>query len=174
MKRVLWMTITVQLFFGAYASAQSIADAARKERERQKEVHSVVTVTGTTATTASGTASTNASAAAEPAAAGKATGPTDNYGHDEKYWRTTFQKARDAIKKADEKSQLLDLKVKDLNTQLLRRDDIYNKENRLGPEITATQKQLDDARAEAAQARQRIPDLEDELRKAGGPPGWSR
>ena len=70
--------------------------------------------------------------------------------------------------------QLLDLKVKELNTQLLNRSDIYNKENRLGPEIADTQKQLDDARNEAVQAKQKLSDLEDELRKSGGPPGWAR
>jgi hypothetical protein len=69
---------------------------------------------------------------------------------------------------------LLDLRVKDLNTQLLRQSDIYNRENRLGPEITAAQKELDDARKEAAASQQKVTDLEDELRKAGGPPGWSR
>jgi TolA-binding protein len=167
------ITFLLILGFAWDCSAQSIADAARKERERQKQVHSVITVTGTTATTAAGTATTAAAPAAATEAAAKS-GPTDNKGHDEKYWRAAFQKARDDIKHADDQISLLDSKVRDLNTQFLQRDDIYNKENRLGPLITETQKQLDDARKEGEAARQRIADLEEDLRRSGGPAGWAR
>lgn len=100
--------------------------------------------------------------------------PTDNQGRDEKYWRGVFQKARDDARNAVNKVQILDLKLKDQNTQYLRQSDIYNRENRLGPEITATQKELDAARAEAERANQKILDLEQELRRAGGLPGWAR
>lgn len=163
------MTFLLVLGFAWDCSAQSIADAARKERERQRQVHSVLTISGTTATTSAGTAATAATLAVA-----KPIGPTDNKGHDEKYWRGAFQKARDEVKHAEDMVSLLDSKVRELNTQFLNRGDIYNKENRLGPAITDTQKQLDDARKEADAARQRIPDLEEELRKSGGPPGWSR
>jgi hypothetical protein len=170
------LPVVLLLFvFSLDCSAQSIADAARTERERQKAMHSVITVTGVAATVASGTAATQTAPGAAPAASiGTAPGPTDNKGRDEKYWRSAFQKARDDIKHSDEKIQLLDLKIKDLNTQLLRQSDLYNRENRLGPQITETQKQLDDARKEAEQARQNVTDLEDDLRKSGGLPGWSR
>jgi hypothetical protein len=165
------MTFLLVLGFAWDCSAQSIADAARKERDRQRQVHSVRTITGTTATTSAGTAATSAVLAGANA---KPTGPTDNKGHDEKYWRGAFQKARDDVKHAEDMVSILDSKVRELNTQFLNRGDIYNKENRLGPLIAETQKQLDDARKEADAARQRIPDLEEELRKSGGPPGWSR
>jgi methylphosphotriester-DNA--protein-cysteine methyltransferase len=101
-------------------------------------------------------------------------GPFDNKGRDEKYWRTEFQKARDALKKAEDSAQLLDLKIKELNTQLLRQSDMYNREYRLGPEIAATQQQLDDAHKQVEEANKRISDLQDELRRSGGPAGWAR
>ena len=101
-------------------------------------------------------------------------GPTDNKGRDEKYWRAEFQKARNDAKAAEDKVQVLDLKIKDLNTQLLRQRNVYNRENRLGPEIADTQKQLDEARKQADEAKKKITDLEDELRRSGGPPGWAR
>ena len=41
-------------------------------------------------------------------------------------------------------------------------------------EIGDAQKQLDDAHKEADQANQKITSLEDELHRAGGPPGWAR
>ena len=156
--------------FALDCSAQTLAEAARKERERQKRLHSTVIVAnGVTTTT---TASSGSTAAAVKGSAPP--GPTDSKGRDEKYWRTQFQKARDEVKKAEEKAQLLDLKLKDQNTQLLRQSDRYNREYQLGPEIADTQKQLDDARKELDQAKKRLTDLEDELRRSGGPPGWAR
>ena len=157
--------------------AQTLADAARQERERQRRLHSsVVVVNGATTTTAASTSSTAATAAAP--ATTKPGGPVDNKGHDEKYWRTQFDNARAALKKAQDNAQLLDLKIKDLNTQLLRGErapsEMYNREYRLGPEITEAQKQLDDARKQADDAKKKISDLEDELRRSGGPAGWAR
>ena len=167
--------LILALLFFAFAldcSAQSLADIARKERERQKTVQSKIVVTGGAATTVAGTSSTSAAPAPTPPV--KPPELTDKQGHDEKYWRAAFQKARDDVKRAETRVELLDLKVKELNTQLLRQSDIYNRENRLGPEITAAQKELEDTRKEAAQAKQKIPDLEDELRRSGGLAGWAR
>src|SRR5205809_6920731 len=164
---------TFFFFLRAFAldcSAQTLADVARQERERKKRLHTpVVVASGTPTTTAASTAST----AAVVAPAGPA-GPTDNKGRDEKYWRAQFQKARDDFKKAEERVQLLDLKVKELNTQILRQSDVYNREYRLGPEIADAQKQLDESRKAADQAKKKITDLEDELRRSGGLPGWAR
>jgi len=149
-------------------SGQSIADAARKERERQKEVRSAVTFTGV----ATSTTATTSSAVSNPVM--KPVEPKDNSGHDEKYWRSRFDQARSDLKHAEERVQLLTNKTNDLNTQFLNRSDIYNKENRVGGEISDAQKQLDDARMDVEKAKQKISDLEDELHKAGGPPGWAR
>ena len=169
--------IVYSLLLAAFAldcAAQTLADVARQERERQQRLHSTVVVTnGTTITTTASTSSTVA-APATPPAGEKPTGPVGNKGRDEKYWRTQFQKARADMKASEDKAQLLDLKIKDLNTQLLRQSDVYNRENRLGPEITEAQKQLDAALKEVDQAKKKITDLEDELRRSGGPPGWSR
>jgi len=162
------------IFFAVDCSAQTLADIARRERERQKRLHSeLIVVNGATTTTAASTSSTSA-VPTPPAEAGRPTGPTDNKGHDEKYWRAQFQKARDDAKRAEEKAQILDLRVKDLNSKLLNRSDIYNRENQLLPEINAAQNELEQARAQAEQAKKKITDLEDELRRAGGPPGWAR
>ncbi len=173
MRSKLQLAWLLAIVFAVDCSAQTLADIARRERERQKRLHSqVIVANGATTTTAASTSST--SAAPTPAEAAKPTGPTDNKGHNEKYWRDQFQKARDDVKRAEERVQLLDLRVKDLNSKLLNRSDIYNRENQFLPEITVAQKELEEARAQAEQAKKKIPDLEDELRRAGGPPGWSR
>jgi hypothetical protein len=174
-------TLAVCLFGVTLTSfAQSVADVARTERERQKASNSKVAITGTGAPAAApdDAASKPPAASAAPAtseaAPSKTTELTDNKGHNEKYWRAAFQKARDDAKRADSRVELFDLKMKDLNTQLLRQSDIYNREYRLGSEMTSVQKELDDARKEAEQAKKKISDLEDELRKSGGPAGWAR
>jgi predicted RNase H-like nuclease (RuvC/YqgF family) len=155
--------------------AQSLADVARKERERQQTTKSKVVVKG-----AGGANATTIQGAISDPAAGTASAtlkpvtPTDSKGRDEQFWRTAFQNARDDLKRAEQKVQLLDLRQKQLTTQLLQQSDIYNRENRLGAETTAAQKAMDDARKELDQARKKITDLEEELRKSGGPPGWAR
>jgi hypothetical protein len=184
--------VVLTLSFSVQASAQTLADAARRERLRQKQVEHlnkgvytnstpIVPRSGTPATPAvpaptaapappAGSAPANTSAQASP----KPTGPVDNQGRDEKYWREEFQKARDAVRRADEKVQILEVRVTDLNTQLLRQSDVYNRENVIGPQITAAQKELEATRREAEQARRRISELEDQLRTSGGLPGWAR
>jgi hypothetical protein len=160
------------------SAAQTIADIARKERERQKQIQHQNSKTFTNVTPTGTPSNPPQTATAvekkESPPAPVSSGPTDNKGRDEKYWRTAFQTARENAKRADENAQILDLKIKELNMQLLRQSDIYNRENRIGPELTATQIELDSARREAEQARQKIADLEEELRRSNGPAGWAR
>jgi hypothetical protein len=176
MKRALWIAAVAQFVFCTFGFGQSLADAARKERERQNQTKSKIvisnSVTGIAATTSATTSSTAAKPAPAPAA--KAAELTDNQGHNEKYWRSAFQKARDDAKRAEDRSLVLELKLKDLNAQLLNRSDIYNKENVLGQQITATEKELAAAKKAAAEAKQKLTNLDEELRKSGGPAGWAR
>ena len=171
------------LIFSFETSAQTIADIARKERARQKQFQEQNrrTYTNATATVAPAPPRPAESAAGETtpavktdAAPAEPAGPVDNQGRGEKYWRDQFQKTREDLRRAEEKVQLLEARVKELNTQLLNRSDIYNRENRIGAEITAAQKDLDAARIEAEQARNKISNFEEELRGAGGLPGWAR
>jgi hypothetical protein len=173
--------------FTVDASAQTIAEIARRERARQKQDGRKSTGTftnagaaGTPAATPQPPASTSAPSAPGTTAdknaqsAPKPTGPLDNKGRDEKYWRDAFRKAREAVRQADQKVQYQEARVQDLNTQFLRQNDIYNKENILGAQINAAQKDLDAAKAEAEQARNNVSKLEDELRASNGLPGWAR
>lgn len=177
------LTPLLLLVFAFETSAQTIADIARKERARQKQVQRLNKGTYTNATAAAAAppakpAEVAPAAEATPEkkeeAAAKPTGPVDNQGRDEKYWRDAFQKARDDLRRAEEKAQIIDVRLKDLNTQLLRQSDIYNRENVLGPQITSTQKELDAAKIEVEQARNKIANLEEDLRASGGLPGWAR
>ena len=163
------------LTFALDCFSQSLADAARKERERQRTSKSKVVVIGwgTTASTVK-TQSANAATAAEAPTAPKPFTITDNKGRDEKFWRTAFQNAREDVKRAEARVEILDLRLKGLNTQLLQQSDIYNRENRIGAETTAAQQALEEGRKDLEQARKKVVDLEDELRRSGGPAGWAR
>jgi chromosome segregation ATPase len=153
--------------------AQSLADVARKERERQKQTQTrnVIVERGVATTTAAGTAATAETTPLPALTPGEF---KDNNGHNEKYWRDRFQQTRNDAARATARAQMLENKLKELNSQYLNRTDIYNRENVVGKEIADTQKQVEDARKEADQANQKITDLEDELHRAGGPPGWAR
>jgi hypothetical protein len=161
------------LTFAFDAYSQSVADIARRERERQKAAKSSVVIIGS-GTTSAKTVSPGAAAAPSASTPTGTTGPVDRNGHDEKYWRARFQQARDEGRRADERVKLLNLKMNQLNTEMLRQSDIYNRENRIGPEMTATRKEIDEAQRDSDQAKKKIADLEDELRKSGGQPGWAR
>ena len=159
--------------FPALVSAQSLADAARKERERQKAVQKEVKnpVTFKEQGAAVTSTATTSSTAVE---ANKPLELKDNKGNDEKYWRKLFDKARTDLKQAEDQVQLLNNKANNLTTAILTRSDIYNRENVLGAEATKNQKELDDAQKKVDEAKQKIADLEEDLRKAGGPAGWAR
>src|SRR5215510_8347287 len=163
------------LTFALDCFSQSLADVARKERERQRTSKSKIAVIGwgTTASTVK-TPSANPATAAEAPTTAKPLTITDNKGRDEKFWRTVFQSARDDVKRAEARVEILDLRLKGLNAQLLQQSDIYNRENRIGAETTTAQQALDEARKDLEQAKKKVIDLEDELRRSGGPAGWAR
>ena len=92
----------------------------------------------------------------------KSTGPTDSQGHDEKYWRPKFDAARLAVKRAEDNLKLLDLRVNQTSLKMRGLSGIIALQNR------------DIARKDLADAQQKLADLEDQLRRSGGLPGWSR
>ena len=92
----------------------------------------------------------------------KSTGPTDLQGHDEKYWRPKFDEARLAVKSAENYLKLLDLRVNQTSLKMRGLSGIIALQNR------------DIARKDLADAQQKLADLEDQLRRSGGLPGWSR
>jgi hypothetical protein len=164
----------------AVVSAQtpSLADVARQERARQKDLASKVTVTNETL----GTTAADTAPAKPPATSKAATEPVPEKAaetpapvtHDEKWWRDSFKTGRDDLKRAEDRVQVLKLELNKLNMDMLTRDDIYNKEGQLGPKITLKNAELAAAEKDADKARQKVAQLEDDLRKSGSPVGWSR
>jgi hypothetical protein len=151
--------------------APTIADAARQERERRKALesetsNSIPAVTSVTPVPATGSTATTRPRSTTGNQKPKSTVVTDLQGHDEKYWRPKFDAARLAVKRAEDNLKRLDPKVADQNPPLVNRSS-----------TTAVQKATNDrntARKALAEAQQKFADLEEQLRRAGGPSGWSR
>lgn len=160
----------------------SLGDVARKTREEKKPAKPAKVFTNDNIPTSGGLSL----AAATPAASDKSGGDaaaaasasTDSSASsrskDEKEWRDKFAKLR---QKLETDKQAVDVMQRELGTlslqyypdpnkamqQQLSRDDI----NKKAAEIEAKKKEI-------AADQQAIDDAEDDLRKAGGDPGWAR
>lgn len=109
---------------------------------------------------------------AAPAAAAEG-GPTAG-GRSEAEWREMFQEARASVTRAEERATLTEQELQSLNRRLLTETGLYNRERQLLPQITQKQGELDTARENVVAAGGALEELREELRRAGGPPGWGR
>ena len=160
---------------------QSLADAARKAREKEKAAPKAPTVfTNDNIPTAGGgvsvvgaqPAATKESGQEGTAAESKAASEKSN--NDEATWRKQFADARRKIAQDEQALSIMQRELGELNVQYypdpskalkqsVDRSDIVKKTE----EIAAKQKELD-------ADKQALSNLEDQLRAAGGDPGWAR
>jgi hypothetical protein len=177
--------------------APSVAEAARKAREQSRtrpqaakvftnediaDLKGVVNVVGpppaeppaapaTGAAPADGAA---APAAAEgaPAAAAQAAAPPEV--KDETYWRTQFAAAR---KKLADDTKELDILQREYNLkqqQFYMDPNVALREQNNRADLNKTLEQINAKKLDVEADQQAISALEDQLRQAGGNPGWSR
>jgi hypothetical protein len=157
-------------------SGDPVADAARKARAEQKTApkpKKVFTNDDMPAASTTPSATGTGNSSAQKGQASDEVNP-DNDPKSEVYWRKRFQKQRDKIAQSETE---LDVLQRELNkdqvqyyndpqkalTQQYSRSDINDKTAK----IDAKKKELD-------ALKQGLSDMEDELRKAGGDPGWAR
>lgn len=155
--------------------AQSLPELARQERERRLEVRPgrVFTNENIRAPQVGGTAVPFAprETVAEPE---QASGSMDATGRTEQQWRDLFGEARGELSRAEQRLTLAQQELNDLNYRLLTESSLYNREYQLQPEINAKREELDQAEVYREQAAQALRQLQQELRRAGAPPGWGR
>jgi DNA repair exonuclease SbcCD ATPase subunit len=165
----------------AQQSGDPVADAARKAREQQKaapkpkKVYTDDDVKPATPASDAGAAPAAGGAQAAPGnAPDAAANGAGGSGGDEKAWRKRFQDLRDKIAAAEK--ELAILQREDDKAQL----QYYNDPTKAMNE-QYSRKDINDKNAKIAQKQQEIADLhkqhddmEDELRKSGGDPGWAR
>jgi len=171
----------------------SLADAARKARAERKEepapkkVWTDDNLPKAPHETSSATPAEGEAAASSDAGEKGAEKPAATSGEDSKKqaeleasWRQRFA---DAHKKLDNDQKDLDLMQREYN---LKQQQYYSDPNTAmrqqynnyaggrGPELNDLNKKIDEKKQQIEQDKQAISDLEDQLRKEGLPPGWSR
>jgi DNA repair exonuclease SbcCD ATPase subunit len=156
-------------------SSDPVADAARKAREQQKAAPKPKKVytdddvkPATPASDAAAPGSGGAQASADNAAgAGKAD-------DGEKAWRKRFQDQRDKIAAAEKELDLLQREADKAQVQYYNDPTKAMNEQYSRKDINDKNAKIDEKKLEIANLKQQLSDLEDELRKSGGDPGWAR
>lgn len=168
-------TLMAPAFLAAQQDQESVADAARKARAEKKNApppkmvldnDSLDTLKGTinvVGSAPSADQSKSADNAQKPKAGSK----------DEAYWRGKFA---DANKKLADDSKELDIaqRERNLNEQQFYTNPMAGLKQEYSRQDLNDQKaKIDDLTAKVAQDKADISNLEDELRQAGGDPGWA-
>lgn len=160
--------------------APSVADAARKARAQKKDsikpakvytddnlgdIKGQISVVGAQPSSPAD----NAGAKKDDA---KATGASD-VKKDEAYWRAKFAEARKVLA---EDTREVDILQREFN---LKQEQFYQdptaalKQQYSREDLDNTQKQIDAKKQDVEKDKQALSDLEDELRRSGGDPGWA-
>jgi hypothetical protein len=197
--------LIVCLFLGAVtcmAQTQSLADLAKKEKERREALKATtkvitnqaaakyqtapVTTGGATAATPDKPGSEAAAATDKPATEGqpKTEGttaadkpatdePVDLFGRPESFWRKAFADARQKVQELENQANVLVLKLNDLQNRFYRENDGF-KQQEIQREIQKTFYEQDLNKTNLEKAKSDLTDLEREARKSGALPGWIR
>ena len=156
-------------------ATDAVADAARKARAEQKTAPKPKKVF--TNDDMPSTPPPDASKAVAPAggqAADAESSDDANNPKSESYWRKRFQKQRDKISSAE---QELDVLQRELNKDQVQ---YYNDPQKAlmqqhdRSDINEKTAKVDAKKQQIDSLKQELSDMEDDLRKAGGDPGWAR
>ena len=179
---------------GLSAAAQQtgdpVADAARKAREMKKKdaakpkkvytdddlkgsVPAPEAAPASAPANASGTeAAKTAQVAGDTAKTGDSTKTEDP--NSEAAWRKRFQAQRDKIAKAEKELDILGRELEKAQLEYYPDPQKALKEQYDRGDINKKSAKIDAKQRELDQLRQGLADLEDQLRKSGGDPGWAR
>jgi hypothetical protein len=163
-----------------------VADAARKAREQKKNAAKPkkvytdddVSKAAPTATSApdnsSGAPAGGAAAAGGSGTAGGGGAAGQDNPNGEKAWRKRFQEQRDKIAKVQRELDVLQREEVKAQVEYYPDPQKTLMEQNTRKEINTKKAKIDAKQAELDQLKQGLIDLEDQLRKAGGDPGWAR
>lgn len=157
---------------------ESLAEAARKARAAEKTAPKAtvvftndniptasnsVSVVGQAAAASSSTETTNGASSTTPAAAG-----------DEAAWRQKFADARHKIEQDKQELAIMQRELGELNLQYYPNPSQALMQSINRTDIIKKQAAIDAKQKELATDEQALSDLQSELRKEGGDPGWAR
>jgi chromosome segregation ATPase len=160
-------------------TGDAVADAARKARESKKDAPKAKRVItdddlkkatpDTVSTVGPGSDGATATAVQATGDAAKAQDPNS-----EAAWRRRFKDAHDQIAKAEKELDILSRELEKAQTEYYPDPQKAMKEQNSRAEINDKTARIDAKKKEIAQLKQALDDLEDQLRKSGGDPGWAR
>src|SRR5882762_9366206 len=150
-----------------------VADAARKAREKKKDAPKLKKSAPAPDAAASSAPGNNASGtAATTPQAGDAPKTADP--NSEAAWRKRFKDHRDKIAKAEKELDILGRELEKAQLEYYPDPQKALKEQYDRGDINKKSAKIDAKQRELDQLRQGLNDLEDQLRKSGGDPGWAR
>ncbi len=166
-----------------------VADAARKARESKKDApkpkkiytdddvkksapEQVAAPTPSPGDVSGTTAAKTPQAAGDAAKSEDATKTEDP--NSEKAWRKRFQAQRDKIAKAERELDILGRELEKAQVEYYPDPTKALTEQNSRGEINNKTAKIDAKKKELDQLRQGMEDLEDQLKKSGGDPGWAR
>jgi len=187
-----WMKASVMVaalcLVGLTAAAQQqtgdpVADAARKARESKKDAPKPKKVytdddfkrsapEPAAPATAPVSGSGAATKAGEPTKTGDATKDEDP--NSEKAWRKRFQVQHDKISKAERELDVLTRELEKAQVEYYPDPQKAMTQQNTRADINEKQAKIDAKKKELEQLKQGLGDMEDQLRKSGGDPGWAR
>jgi chromosome segregation ATPase len=190
-----WFTASILLpglsllAFPVFAQQQSsdpVADAARKAREQQKNAPKPKKVytdddikpsgasTQAAATTDQGNAGTQATPDKGQGAKGPAAGTAPQKADDaETMWRKRFAAQRKKIADAERELDILQRESEKAQVQYYSDPQKALQEQNSRKDINEKNTKIELKKQEITNLKQQLSDMEDELRKAGGDPGWA-
>ena len=157
----------------------SLADAARKAREAQKNAPKakMVFTNDNIPTSSSGVSVVGVSASAsdsETPTNPDATAAAGQDKNDEAMWRQKFADARHKVDQDKQELSIMQRELGELNVQYYSDPTQQMQQEYSRSDITNKQNAIDAKQKQVAADEQALSDLEDQLRKAGGDPAWGR
>ena len=158
---------------------ESLAEAARKAREKKKDAAKppkVITnddIPTSGGISAVGTAMPAGDGVTDSAAATTG-GTASGAGKDEKAWREKFAGLRHKLEQDQQELEVMQRELGVLNVQYYNDPVKAMKQQLTRSDINDKTAQIEKKKMEIDAEQQAISDAEDDLRKAGGEPGWAR
>jgi hypothetical protein len=195
------LLITACIFFGAISSeAQTLGDAARKERVRRQELQSRIRISNDSVNySIPVSAPESGSAKSEPTSIITSLlieAPSVKEIHrpprlslineeapvvatplppprDEKWWRSAFRETRDNLKRAEDQAISIQVALNEARLDQLQVTEASER-SRLAVRIVQLTKDLASAQKDVTNARRNMSELEEDFSRSSAPYAWSR
>ena len=179
------MSLAVLPVFAQQQTSDPVAEAARKAREQQKvapkpkKVYTDDDVRPAASSSESGASTGTAASGSQGTAEkkqGAANGEDKTKGSEsaETKWRKRFADQRDKIATAEKELDILQRESDKSQTQYYSDPQKALMEQNSRKDINDKDAKINAKKQEIANLKQQFADMEDQLRKSGGDPGWAR